>query len=66
MLVEPLRQHAVAICPDFWSDTYKSISYLGVNVSFTDANYQYFSVDLFCRRYFGVKSSDLVLKVSFF
>ena len=65
MLVEPFRQHAVAICPNFWSVRYKSISYLRVNVSFADANGQYFSVDLFCRPYFGFKSSNLVRRSKF-
>jgi hypothetical protein len=35
-LREPLQHRAVTICPDFWSDPYKNISYLGLNVSFVD------------------------------
>ena len=63
ILTEPLQQRAVTICPDFWVDSYRNISYLGLNISFTDVNFQYFSVDLFCRAYFGVKSDDLIVKV---
>ncbi|CAF1176026.1 unnamed protein product [Rotaria sordida] len=59
--IEPLQQHAVTISPDFWLDPYKNISYLGLNVSFVDANHRYFSIDLFCRAYFGVKSGDLIV-----
>ncbi|CAF4699183.1 unnamed protein product, partial [Rotaria sp. Silwood2] len=40
-LIEPLQQRAVTIPSDFWSGTYKNISYLGLNVSFVDANHQY-------------------------
>jgi hypothetical protein len=35
-LREPLQHRAVTICPAFWSDPYKNISYLGLNVSFVD------------------------------
>ncbi|CAF4924085.1 unnamed protein product [Rotaria sp. Silwood1] len=62
ILIEPLQQRAVTISPDFWLDPYKNISYLGLNVSFVDANHRYFSIDLFCRAYFGVKSGDLIVK----
>jgi hypothetical protein len=62
-LREPLQHRAVTICPDFWSDPYKNISYLGLNVSFVDVHHQFFSIDLFCRPYFGIKSADLVVKV---
>lgn len=65
LLIEPLQARAVTICPDFWSDPYRNISYLGLNVSFVDADYKLFSVDLFCRPFVGVKSSDLLLKVSY-
>ncbi|CAF4252651.1 unnamed protein product [Rotaria sp. Silwood2] len=40
-LIEPLQQRAVTISSDFWSGTYKNILYLGLNVSFVDANHQY-------------------------
>jgi len=64
ILIEPLKERAVTICPDFWSDPYKNISYLGLNVSFVDANYKSYSIDLFCRPFVGVKSSEQLLKVS--
>jgi hypothetical protein len=63
-LIEPLKNHAVTICPDFWTDAHRNISYLGLNVTFVDVNYQLFSVDLFCRPYIGIKSGDLLVKVS--
>ncbi|CAF0874068.1 unnamed protein product [Rotaria sordida] len=47
ILIEPLQQRAVTI---------------RLNVSFVDANHRYFSIDLFCRAYFGVKSGDLIVK----
>ena len=62
-LRKPLQHRAVTICPDFWSDPYKNISYLGLNVSFVDIHHQFFSIDLFCRPYFGIKSAHLVMKV---
>lgn len=65
LLIEPLKARAVTICPDFWSDPYRNISYLGLSVSFVDADFKSFSVDLFCRPFVGVKSSELLLKVSY-
>ncbi|CAF2648409.1 unnamed protein product [Rotaria sp. Silwood2] len=61
-LIEPLKYRAITICPDFWTDTYKNISYLGLNLTYVDAHYQFFSIDLFCRPFMGVKSGDLIVK----
>ncbi|CAF2076585.1 unnamed protein product, partial [Rotaria magnacalcarata] len=63
ILSEPLKARAVTICPDFWSDCYKNISYLGLNITFVDVDYKMFSIDLFCRPFFGVKTSTSILKV---
>jgi hypothetical protein len=63
-LAEPIAARAVTICPDFWSDPYRNISYLGLNISFVDAEYKSYSIDLFCRPFAGIKSSEMVLKVS--
>ena len=63
LLVEPLKARAVTICSDFWSDCYKNISYFGLNMTFIDANYKMFSIDLFCRPFFGAKTSSSVIKV---
>ena len=63
-LIEPLKHRAVTICPDFWTDAHKNISYLGLSLTCVDAHYQFFSIDLFCRPYVDVKSGDLIVKVS--
>ena len=63
-LIEPLKHRAVTICPDFRTDAHKNISYLGLSLTYIDAHYQFFSIDLFCRPYVGVKSGDLIVKVS--
>ena len=63
-LIEPLKAQSVTICPDFWSDPYKNISYLGLHVTFVDSQHQFYSIDLFCRPFIGVKSGDCVIKVS--
>ncbi|CAF2710518.1 unnamed protein product [Rotaria sp. Silwood2] len=63
ILIEPLKARAVTICPDFWSDCYKNISYLGLNITFVDANHKMFSIDLFCRPFYGNKTSASVIKV---
>jgi hypothetical protein len=60
-LAEPIAARAVTICPDFWSDPYRNISYLGLNISFVDAEYKSYSIDLFCRPFAGIKSSEMVL-----
>ena len=64
LLVEPLKARAVTLCPDSWSDYYKNISYFGLSITFVDANYKTFSIDLFCRPFFIAKSSSSVIKVS--
>ncbi|CAF3725917.1 unnamed protein product [Rotaria sp. Silwood1] len=63
LLIEPLKARAVTICPDFWSDCYKNISYLGLHIVFVDANHKMFSIDLFCRPFYGDKTSASVIKV---
>ena len=65
-LIEPLKNQAVTICPDFWSDPYRNISYLGLHVTFIDSNHPFFSVDLFYLRFVGVKTREYVIKVSDF
>ncbi|CAF4397955.1 unnamed protein product, partial [Rotaria magnacalcarata] len=62
MLVEPLKARAVTICPDFWTDCYKNISYLGLNITLVDSNYKTFSIDLFCRAFIGIKTSNEALQ----
>ncbi|CAF1401882.1 unnamed protein product [Adineta ricciae] len=62
-LREPLQYHSVTICPDFWSDPYRNISYLGLNICFVDAQHRFSSIDLFCRPFLGKKSADVVVKV---
>jgi hypothetical protein len=31
-----LKEHSLTICPDYWTDLYKKISYLGVSVTLVD------------------------------
>jgi hypothetical protein len=62
-LLEPYTERAITISPDFWSDPYKQTSYLGLNASIVDADYQLISIDLFCRSFTGVKSAEAILTV---
>ncbi|CAF4932975.1 unnamed protein product [Rotaria sp. Silwood1] len=66
ILQEPYESGCLSISPDFWSDKYRQISYLGVTATFTDFNYHYHTIDLLCRP-FGRpdKSSTNVLTVYF-
>ncbi|CAF1080327.1 unnamed protein product [Adineta ricciae] len=61
-LREPLQHRSVTICPDFWTDPYKNISYLGLNICFVDNQHRFYSIDLFCRPFLGIKSADLIVK----
>lgn len=64
MLSVPLEQRSLTISPDYWSDRYKRISYLGLSATFVDDQYSYKSIDLFCRPFNEkTKSADLTLKV---
>ncbi|CAF1598618.1 unnamed protein product [Rotaria sp. Silwood1] len=45
----PLKEHSLTICPDYWTDSYKKISYLGVTVIIVDNDCHYKTIDLFCK-----------------
>ncbi|CAF3851884.1 unnamed protein product [Rotaria magnacalcarata] len=49
LLQEPFENRCLSISPDFWTDKYRQISYLGVTVTFVDSDYHYHTIDLFCR-----------------
>lgn len=63
-LSEPLRAKAVTIAPDFWLSKYSKQSFLGINATYVNSIYQFKSVDLLCRPFYGIKSYDLILEVS--
>ena len=46
LLLTPLKEKVLTICPDYWTDSYKMISYLGVIVRIVDDQYNYKSMDL--------------------
>jgi hypothetical protein len=65
MLSIPLKEGCVTICPDYWSDAYKKISYLAVTITLVTGEYSYQSIDLFCRPFpYKKKSAELTLNVS--
>ncbi|CAF1420608.1 unnamed protein product, partial [Rotaria sordida] len=45
----PLKEHSLTICPDYWTDSYKKISYLGVTVIIVDNDCHYKTIDLCCK-----------------
>ncbi|CAF5014171.1 unnamed protein product [Rotaria sp. Silwood1] len=49
LLSNPLKEHSITICPDYWIDPYKKISYLGVSVIIVDDEYCYTLIDLCCK-----------------
>ncbi|CAF1491119.1 unnamed protein product, partial [Rotaria sordida] len=62
MLSMPLKEGSLTICPDYWTDAYKRISYLAVTVTFVTDGYSYQSIDLFCRQFhFKKKTAELTL-----
>lgn len=62
-LSEPFKAKSITISPDFWSNKYNQQSYLGLNITFVNANHEFKSIDLFCVPVTGVKSYDLILDV---
>ncbi|CAF2915108.1 unnamed protein product [Rotaria sp. Silwood2] len=61
-LIEPLKSKSVTISPDFWTNKYTQQSFLGVNITFTNHEYGFKSIDLFCIPFNGMKSYDLILE----
>ncbi|CAF4106232.1 unnamed protein product, partial [Rotaria sordida] len=49
LLQEPYKNRCLSISPDFWSDKYKQISYLGVTAVIIDEGFKYYTIDLFCK-----------------
>ena len=49
LLLIPLKEKVLTICPDYWTESYKKISYLGVTVTIVDDQYNYKSIDFCCR-----------------
>ncbi len=59
-----LKDHSLTICPDYWTDLYKKISYLGVNVILVNHEYQFLSFDLCCKQFeYEKKTAENTLKV---
>ncbi|CAF5094313.1 unnamed protein product [Rotaria sp. Silwood1] len=62
MLSISLKEGSLTICPDYWTDCYKRISYLAVTATFVTDEYSYQSIDLFCRPFhFKKKTAELTL-----
>ena len=51
MLKKPCEAEAVCVNPDFWSDSYKQISYLSLKASFIDDHFLFKTVELCCKPY---------------
>jgi hypothetical protein len=66
-LLYPLKEHSLTICPDYWTDAYKKISYLGVSVMFVDHEWQYKTFDLCCKQFeYEKKTAENTLNVRLF
>jgi hypothetical protein len=51
MISDSLKDGSLTICPDYWTDRYKGISYLAVSITFVNGEYTYQAIDLFCRQF---------------
>ncbi|CAF1033937.1 unnamed protein product [Adineta steineri] len=49
MLSILLKERSLTIYPDYWMDSYKKISYLGITVLFVDFEYGFKSIDFCCK-----------------
>ncbi|CAF3074368.1 unnamed protein product [Rotaria socialis] len=64
LLSSSLKDHSLTICPDYWIDSHKKISYLGVSVTIVDDQYVYKSIDLCCKSFeYRKKTAENTLKV---
>ena len=63
-LSEPICAKAVTMALDFWSNRYNKQSFLGLNVTYVNTDYQYKVIDLLCRPFNGKKSYGLVHEVT--
>ncbi|CAF4450351.1 unnamed protein product, partial [Rotaria magnacalcarata] len=62
LLSIPLQQHSLTICPDFWTDPYRKISYLGITIIMVDDKCSFNSIDLFCKPFaYKTKSAENVV-----
>ena len=48
LLLEPLKNEAVTLSPDLWTDRFKQISYLGITATLIDSLNQYQTITLCC------------------
>ena len=65
LLLAPLKEKALTICPDYWTDSCKKISYLGGTVTIVDDQCNYKSIDLCCRPFqYKKKTTEYTLNVS--
>ncbi|CAF3867215.1 unnamed protein product [Rotaria sordida] len=55
VLLEAVANKALTISPEYWTDKYGGINYIGATVHFADENLNYFSIDLFCVEIMNVK-----------
>jgi len=51
LLSEPLKNEAVALSPDLWTDRFKQISYLGVTATLIDSLHKYQTITLCCTEF---------------
>ncbi|CAF3031693.1 unnamed protein product [Rotaria sp. Silwood2] len=51
LIREPIKKQSLTLSPDMWLDRYRQLSYLGVTVTFVDANLQFRKFTLCCRSF---------------
>ena len=63
-LVATVENRCLSISPDIWQDNHRKISYMGATVHYSDNNYRYYSIDLFCSEFNrGKKNGENIMKV---
>jgi hypothetical protein len=51
LIKEPVKNRALAVSPDLWSDRHRQLSYLGATVTFVDSNLHFRKFTLCCRSF---------------
>jgi hypothetical protein len=57
VLVSAAGNYQLSISPDNWSDNHRKIAYMGATVHFTDDQFEYHSMDLFCAEFVEQKKT---------
>ena len=67
LLINPLQNGTLCLCPDLWTDKHQQVHYLGITVCFVDDLYSLHHIDLCCYPFPPVaKTAENIITLSFY